>query len=217
VTPASGSAPTRTLVHLLRHGEVHNPEGILYGRLPGYRLSERGRDQADVVAKALADADLAVVLASPLQRAQETAAPVATAHGVDIRTDDRLIEAGNSFEGQRFGVGDGVLREPRYWWLLRDPFTPSWGEPYRAIVDRMLAAVHDARALATGREALCVSHQLPIWTLRRFLAGRHLWHDPRRRQCALASLTSLVFDGAELVQLRYTEPAGRSDPAQTGA
>jgi len=78
---------TRTVVHLLRHGEVHNPEGVLYGRIAGYRLSERGRDQADVVAKALADADLAAVLASPLQRAQETAAPVATVHGLDILTD----------------------------------------------------------------------------------------------------------------------------------
>jgi broad specificity phosphatase PhoE len=207
----------RTVVHLLRHGEVHNPEGVLYGRIPGYRLSDRGRDQADVVAKALADADLAAVLASPLQRAQETATPVATAHGLTIRTDDRLIEAGNSFEGQKVGVGDGALREPRYWWRLRDPFTPSWGEPYQEIADRMLAVVHRARELALGREAVCVSHQLPIWTLRRFLTGRHLWHDPRRRQCALASLTSLVFDDAALVQLRYTEPAGRSDPTQTGA
>ena len=213
-TPAP---PTRTVVHLLRHGEVHNPEGVLYGRIPGYRLSDHGRDQADIVAKALADADLAAVLASPLQRAQETATPVATAHGLDIRTDDRLIEAGNTFEGQKVGVGDGALRDPRYWWRLRDPFTPSWGEPYQEIADRMLAAVHRARELALGREAVCVSHQLPIWTLRRYLTGRHLWHDPRRRQCALASLTSLVFDDATLVQLRYTEPAGGSAPTQTGA
>ena len=209
--------PTRTVVHLLRHGEVHNPEGVLYGRIAGYRLSERGRDQADVVAKALADADIAAVLASPLQRAQETATPLATAHGLDIRTDDRLIEAGNSFEGQKVGVGDGALRDPRYWWRLRNPFTPSWGEPYQEIADRMLAAVHRARELAPGREAVCVSHQLPIWTLRRFVTGRHLWHDPRRRQCALASLTSLVFDDAALVQVRYTEPAGGSAPTQTGA
>ena len=209
--------PTRTVVHLLRHGEVHNPDKILYGRIAGYRLSDNGRSQADIVAKALADADLAAVLASPLQRAQETAAPVAGLHGLDVLTDDRLIEAGNSFEGQRVGVGDGALREPRYWWRLRDPFTPSWGEPYREIADRMLAAVHRARELAAGHEAVCVSHQLPIWTLRRFVTGQHLWHDPRRRQCGLASLTSLVFDDAELVQLRYTEPAGHSDPTQTGA
>lgn len=208
---------TRTVVHLLRHGEVHNPDGVLYGRLPGFRLSERGRDQADLVAKALADADLAVVLASPLQRAQETATPVATAHGLDIVTDERLVEAGNTFEGEKVSVGDGALRDPRHWWRLRDPFTPSWGEPYREIAARMLGAVHRARELGRGREALCVSHQLPIWTLRRHVTGHHLWHDPRTRQCALASLTSLVFDGDALVQLRYTEPAGRSDPTQTGA
>ena len=177
---------TRTVVHVLRHGEVHNPDGVLYGRLPGFRLSERGRDQADIVAKALADADLAVVIASPLQRAQETATPVATGHGLDIRTDDRLIEAGNTFEGGPIGVGDGVLRHPSYWWRLRDPFTPSWGEPYREIAERMLAVVHEARELATGREALCVSYQLPIWTLRRFVSGQRLWHDPRRRQGARA-------------------------------
>jgi broad specificity phosphatase PhoE len=207
----------RTVVHLLRHGEVHNPTGVLYGCLPGFRLSDTGRDQADIVAKALADVDLAAVLASPLQRAQETAAPTAALHGLPVLTDDRLVEAGNSFQGHRVGVGDGALRDPRYWWRLRNPFQPSWGEPYREIAERMLAAVHRARELALGREALCVSHQLPIWTLRRFVTGQPLWHDPRRRQCALASLTSLVFEGEELVQLRYTEPAGRSDPTQTGA
>ena len=216
-TTQSGTPPVRTVVHLLRHGEVHNPDRILYGRIPGFRLSANGRDQADYAAKALVDAELTAVLASPLQRAQETATPAAAQHGLEIITDDRLIEAGNSFEGKRVAVGDGALRRPQYWWWLRDPFTPSWGEPYLEIAERMLAAVHRARELASGHEALCVSHQLPIWTLRRYVTGRHLWHDPRRRQCALASLTSLVFDDGELVQLRYTEPAGRSDPTQTGA
>jgi len=74
-------------------------------------------------------------------------------------------------------------------------------------VDRMLAAVHRARRRAAGHEAVCVSHQLPIWTLRRHLDQRRLWHDPRRRQCALASLTSLVFSGEALVQVGYSEAA----------
>jgi broad specificity phosphatase PhoE len=207
----------RTVVHLLRHGEVHNPTGVLYGRLPGFHLSENGRNQAEIVAKALADTDITVLVASPLQRAQETAAPVAAVHGLEVRTDEGLLEAENRFEGKTVSVGGGALRSPRYWPLLRDPFTPSWGEPYLQIAHRMLGAVHRARALATGHEALCVSHQLPIWTLRRFVTGQRLWHDPRRRQCALASLTSLVFTGTELTQLRYTEPAGASDPGQTGA
>jgi broad specificity phosphatase PhoE len=209
--------PVRTVVHLLRHGEVFNPDGILYGRLPGFRLSENGTRQAKIVAAALADADIAAVLASPMQRAQETAAPIAAAHRLEIATEDRLIEADNKFEGERVSVGDGALRHPRFWPLLTDPFTPSWGEPYLRIAHRMFGAVHRARELAAGREAVCVSHQLPIWTLRRFVTGRRLWHDPRTRQCGLASLTSLVFADTELTGVYYTEPAGASDPLQTGA
>lgn len=206
----------RTTVHLLRHGEVYNPEGILYGRLPGYRLSEHGERQADAVAEALADEDITVVFASPLERAQQTAAAVAKSHGLDVVTEPDLIEAANRFEG-KIGVGDGVLRRPAAWPKLINPFRPSWGEPYVEIAARMRAAVHRARERATGHTAVCVSHQLPIWTLRRSLEGKRLWHDPRHRQCALASLTSLVFDGMRLAELRYREPAGSSDPRVTGA
>ena len=134
-----------------------------------------------------------------------------------MHTDDNLIEAANSFEGLRFAVGDGALRKPKHWLKLRDPFTPSWGEPYIQIAHRMLAAVNKARAEAAGHEAVCVSHQLPVWTLRRFLQGDRLWHDPRRRQCSLASLTSLVYVGDTLVDIVYSEPAGASDPTVTGA
>ncbi|WP_416383089.1 histidine phosphatase family protein [Nocardia cyriacigeorgica] len=212
-----GGGAVETIVHVLRHGEVHNPKGILYGRLPGFGLSVSGRAQAGAVARALADHDIAAVIASPLQRAQETAEPIAAQHGLIVRTDENLIEAGNTFEGLRVSVGDGALRKPRHWWKLRDPFTPSWGEPYLQIAHRMLAAVNKARAEATGREAVLVSHQLPVWTLRRFLQGQRLWHDPRQRQCSLASLTSLVYQGDTLVDIVYSEPAGGSDPTVHGA
>ncbi|MFE3261200.1 histidine phosphatase family protein [Nocardia sp. NPDC059091] len=201
----------------MRHGEVHNPKGILYGRLPGFQLSVTGRAQAQAVSRSLADHDIALVVASPLQRAQETADPIAAGHGLVIRTDDNLIEAGNTFEGLRVSAGDGALRKPRHWWKLRDPFTPSWGEPYLQIAHRMLAAVNKARVEAAGREAVLVSHQLPVWTLRRFLQGQRLWHDPRHRQCSLASLTSLVYQGDTLIDIVYSEPAGASDPKVTGA
>ncbi len=212
-----GTAPVETIVHVLRHGEVHNPNGILYGRLPGFSLSVAGRAQAAAVARTLADHDIALVIASPLQRAQETAEPIAAQHDVLVRTDENLIEAGNTFEGLRVSVGDGALRKPRHWWKLRDPFTPSWGEPYLQIAHRMLAAVNKARVEAAGREAVLVSHQLPVWTLRRFLQGQRLWHDPRQRQCSLASLTSLVYQGDTLVDIVYSEPAGGSDPSVHGA
>lgn len=208
---------SETIVHLVRHGETHNPNGILYGRLPGFALSEKGQAQAEILGQTLADHDICLVIASPLERAQQTAAPIADRHAVPIRTDENLIEAGNHFEGLRVAVGEGALRRPRHWWTLRDPFTPSWGEPYLQIAHRMLAVVNKARVEAAGREAVLVSHQLPVWTLRRFLQGQRLWHDPRHRQCALASLTSLIYRGEELVDIVYSEPAGRSDPTVHGA
>jgi broad specificity phosphatase PhoE len=130
-----------TVVHLVRHGEVCNPDGILYGRLPGFHLSEEGRLMAKAAAGFLAGRDVAVLVTSPLERAQETAAPLVAQFGLAPRIDDRLIEPWNHFEGTRFGVGDGALRRPANWRYLRNPFRPSWGEPYTAIAARMRAAM----------------------------------------------------------------------------
>lgn len=196
-----------TVVHVMRHGEVHNPEGVLYGRLPGYRLSELGRAMAQRVAEHLSSADITHVGASPLERAQETAQPIADAHGLPIAVDGRLIEADNVFQGLTFGVGDGALSRPRHWKHLRNPFKPSWGEPYRAQALRMLAAMAAARDAARGHEAVLVSHQLPIWIARTHVEGRRLWHDPRNRQCSLASLTSFTYRGDDIVAVSYSEPA----------
>ncbi|MDT5172970.1 MAG: hypothetical protein QOG19_2272 [Mycobacterium sp.] len=198
-----------TRVHVVRHGEVHNPTGVLYGRLPGFHLSETGAAQAAAVADFLADRDIVAVIASPLQRAQETAAPIAAKHDLPVDTDPDLIESLNFFEGKRMGPGDGAWRNPRFWWQLRNPFKPSWGEPYTEIAARMATAADKARARAAGHEAVCVSHQLPVWTLRMHVTGERLWHDPRRRECGLASVTSLVYDGDRLVDVEYSEPAAR--------
>ncbi len=198
-----------TVVHMLRHGEVENPNRILYGRLPGFHLSELGVAMAKAAAAAVAERDIVHIVASPLERAQETAAPVAEQFGLPVHTDDELIESANWFEGKRVGVGDGALRDPRNWWVLRNPMLPSWGEPYAAIATRMFRALQWARqaAEAGGGEAFCVSHQLPIWTLRRYVERKRLWHDPRRRQCGLASLTSFHFDGPTVTGIAYSEPA----------
>lgn len=198
---------SHTVVHVLRHGEVHNPAKILYGRLPGFRLSPLGEQMAKAAASSLAGRDVTHVVASPLERAVQTAEPIAAQFGLPVAVDDRLIESANFFEGKRVSVGDGALRDPRNWWVLRDPFAPSWGEPYAAIAERMFAALQAARVQAEGHEAVCVSHQLPIWTLRRHLERKRLWHDPRRRQCGLASLTSFHFDGEALTGIGYSEPA----------
>ena len=162
----------RTTIHIMRHGEVDNPQGVLYGRIPGYHLTPRGHAMAQMVADYLVETgkDITVVTTSPLERAVESGAPTAAAFGIN-------------------------------------PLRPSWGEPYTQLVARMSAAVRSALVQARGHEALLVSHQLPIWSLSLYLHGRPLAHDPRRRQCSLASLTSLTFEDNTLVGLAYTEPA----------
>ena len=202
-----------TVVHLLRHGEVHNPEGVLYGRRDGFHLSDLGQQMADRAAEALAGRDVVHIRSSPLERAQETARPTASAHGLEIVTDERVIESTNVFEGTRFGA-DNVLRNPRAWRHLWNPWRPSWGEPYKQVVARMVSAVNDARRAAEGHEAVVVSHQLPIWITRLYAERRSFVHDPRTRQCTLCSLTSLTFDGDRLVTITYSEPAGDLIPAQ---
>ena len=206
-----------TIVHLLRHGEVENPGGIIYGRLPGYHLSANGRAMAEAAADYFADRPVVALFCSPLERAQETARPVAERLGLEIVTDDRLIESWNHFEGMKFGVGDGSLRRPAHWPHLINPFRPSWGEPYQDVAARMLAMMETARETAAGQEAVCVSHQLPIWVARREAEERRLWHHPGRRQCALASVTSFTYHGDTIDAISYAEPAGPGRPQVAGA
>ena len=206
-----------TIVHLLRHGEVHNPDGVLYGRRDGFHLSDLGQQMAEQVADAIKDRDITHLRASPLERAQETARPLALVRGLEIVTDERVIESTNVFEGKRFGVGDGALRKPSAWRHLWNPLKPSWGEPYKEVAARMMAAVHDARDAARGHEAVIVSHQLPIWTTRLHVEKRSFLHDPRKRQCTLCSLTSLHFVGDRLAQVSYSEPAGDLIPTRDKA
>jgi broad specificity phosphatase PhoE len=206
-----------TIVHLVRHGEVANPSGVLYGRIPGFHLSEDGRLMAKAAADYLAGRDVTVLMSSPLERARETAEPIAAEFGLTAVIDDRLIEPWNHFQGTTFGVGDGSLRQVRHWHYLWNPLRPSWGEPYREIVARMLGVVGDAARAAAGHEAVCVSHQLPIWVTRRAAEGRRLWHHPGRRQCALASVTSFTFSGGKMTGVSYAEPAGPAPGRVSGA
>jgi broad specificity phosphatase PhoE len=193
---------------VLRHGEVENPNKILYGRQPGWYLSARGQEMAATLGEWSKSIDLGALHVSPLQRAQETAAPIAAAHKIEITTDERLIEAANIFEGKSFELGSGVLKHPSSWRHLYNPWKPSWGEPYVEQINRMLAAVFAAKDAAKGKDAICVSHQLPIWILRSAIENRRLLHDPRKRECTLASVTSIHFDTDGVISgTSYSEPA----------
>ncbi|TWP34699.1 histidine phosphatase family protein [Leekyejoonella antrihumi] len=211
------SRDDRTVVHLVRHGEVDNPGGVLYGRMPGFHLSALGREMAQRAAAYLGGHPITHLVSSPLERAQETMEPLAERLKLPVTLDDRVIEAANDFEGLTVGKKPAQLLNPRFWPKLVNPIQPSWGEPYQEVAERMSAAIVDARDAALGHEAVIVSHQLPVWTARQHYADKRLWHDPRKRQCSLASVTSLTFLGAELESIGYAEPARDLLPNASGA
>jgi broad specificity phosphatase PhoE len=163
---------------------------------------------AQVIAQWSKNLNLGAIHSSPLQRAQETVAPIIDNHRLQLTIDKNLIEASNIFEGKRFELGSGVLKHPKSWRYLYNPWRPSWGEPYDQIINRMLKALFTARDAAGGKDAICVSHQLPIWILRSAVEGRRLLHDPRKRECSLASVTSFELDSNGMVNgVSYSEPA----------
>jgi broad specificity phosphatase PhoE len=201
-----------TTIHLVRHGEVDNPAQVLYGVSPGFHLSNRGRAMAHTAADYLggrlgrARADIVHLAASPLERAQETAMPIAAAFDLPITTNPQLIEAGNVFQGERVTIP--FLLKPRNLVRLHAPATPSWGEPYAEIGERMARALEDARSAARGHEAVLVSHQLPIWVTRVRIEGRRSYvHDPRRRRCTLGSITSVHYVDDDVAYVGYAEPS----------
>ncbi len=206
-----------TVVHLVRHGEVDNPDGVLYGRLPNFHLSEDGVLMAKAAAAYLAGRDVVLLLSSPLERALETAAPIAAQFNLEVRVDERLIEPWNHFEGSKFDVTQAALRQPGSWQHLTNPFRPSWGEPYEDIAARMQSVMADAAREAEGHQAVCVTHQLAIWVARRAAEDRRLWHHPAKRQCGLGSVTSFTYRDGVITGVSYAEPADHPEPRASGA
>jgi broad specificity phosphatase PhoE len=194
------------ILHLVRHGEVDNPTRVLYGRIPGFHLSELGRRMAQSAADAFAGRDIRALYASPLERAQESAAPWSKAFELDIRSEPRIIEPANKFEGTRVRFPQ-VLAQPHVWPWVVNPLRPSWGEAYRSIADRMNAAMRDAWNAADGGEVVMVSHQLPIWMVARRAHGEPLFHDARKRRCNLSSVTSFALRDGRFVETAYLDPA----------
>jgi broad specificity phosphatase PhoE len=198
--------PEAITVHLVRHGQVHNPARVVYGRLPDYHLSDRGRRQAGAAAEHLQDIKVKTLVASPLERAQETAEIIAKLLALEITTDDRVIESGSDFEG----VGRNILAlliSPVQWWRLRNPFKPSWGESFSDIRKRMLEAIEDAAGGPGEGDVVIVSHQTPILVARFGLAHRSVPPWLGRTPCQTGSVTTLTLEGDSLVSASYFSPS----------
>ncbi len=168
---------------------MFNPDGILYGRLPGFGLSKLGHRMASAAADEIVSRNrpVAAVRVSPLQRTQESAAPILAATGLDQIIDERIIEPTNHFEGT---VMKRALKKPQNWPFVVNPLRPSWGEAYKSIEKRMRAAIDDAFDSVDEGDVVLVSHQLPIWIAHLSVAGERFFHDPRNRRCSLSSITS---------------------------
>ena len=205
-------------IHLIRHGEVHNPGQVLYGRLPHFRLSERGHEMAELAAQTIASQKRSVsaIVASPLLRTRESAEHLQAKLGIDIVTDQRVIEPFNIFEGRKLSAKHIALR-PHLIYHLRNPNKPTWGEPYEEVLKRMLDAITEINSSVNEGDAIIVTHQLPIVMVQRHLAGLPLSHNPKKRQCSLSSITTLEMRNGKLAQVDYLEPASALKAIDKGA
>lgn len=200
----------------MRHGEVHNPDRVLYGRLPNFRLSADGRRMARQAADYVhrLDRPIGALICSPLQRTRESAEPFAELFGIQPVIDEAVIEPTNVFEGKRMRR---ALANPLNWRHLVRPSVPSWGEPYRQIADRMRGALDRAWQSVPSGDVVVVSHQLPIWITHLAVAGEPFRHDPRQRRCALSSVTSFAGGPGAWREVGYAEPASTAGTVDVGA
>lgn len=209
-------AAQHTTVHLVRHGEVFNPDRVLYERIPGFHLSERGFRMAHATGQFLArhaeTARPAAVFSSPLDRTLDTVGAICEEIGWDVNslmTDPRLIEARNEFRGKRIGHGEGALWKNGNWKLVLNLWRPSWGESYKEIAARMQDFVYEKVDEYPGQHVIAVSHESPIWSFRHLLETGHPEHNMLLRKTALASVTSFTFEVGthNLVSIQYADPA----------
>jgi broad specificity phosphatase PhoE len=202
-------------IHLVRHGEVFNPDRVLYERIPGFGLSGLGQAMAGTAAANIKLRHRAVtrLVSSPLQRTKESAAPFAKLFDLEVELDDRVIEPTNHFAGKRMRGKDSALKQPGNWRFLLNPFRPSWGEPYRQVADRMISAMNEIGQTTVSGDVVIVSHQLSIWMAHRAIAGKPFIHDPRHRRCALSSITTFEFVDPALPELGFRE-VGYANPAE---
>ena len=205
-----------TTIHFVRHGEVENPNHVLYERLPGFHLSNRGLKMARAAAKYIATVPqmrgISAIYSSPLERTQETAQQIANALQISpIILDNRLIEAENNFRGKRIGYGEGALWKNNNWKLVSNLWKPSWGESYKSIAARVGDFASEQVKNHPGEQIVAVTHESPIWSYRHLLETGHAEHNMLLRKTALASITSITYDctNMNVLSITYVDPAAR--------
>ena len=203
-----------TKVSLIRHGLVHNPGGVYYGRLPGFGLAELGRAQAAAAGDYLADAGVVAVYHSPMLRAFQTAEIVRSRCAPDapLVECDLLNEIHSRFDGLA-----ATEMEKRNWDFYNE-VTPPYEQPID-IVTRLLKFFDLARQEHPGRHVVGVSHADPIAFALLWAGDLPLSADQRKCliDCGIAepypspaSVTTFEFadsDERKLSAFRYHAPA----------
>lgn len=162
-----------TTIYLVRHGEVHNPENLIYGRIPGYRLNENGRKQAELLGKFLSTKTIQAIYASPLQRANETAHILSSfLPPAPFSHDERLIEVGSPLQGKPTAIFETI--SPIKFNFYLDEYIQQGGESIETIWKRMSTALTDIQQKHEGQEVVAVSHGDPIMITRAFHRGEPL-------------------------------------------
>ena len=201
-------------IHLVRHGEVENPDDVVYAGISGFHLSDRGRAQAAEVANRLGDLEIGRILSSPLERATETAAAIAATHVIDVEEDERLTEWGlaSRWQGVRWddvnqtfpGELDAYLSNP-----TDLAFSP---ESLSALAKRVTEAIQQFRADTPGGDIVVVGHQDPLHAARLVLTGRSFeaFHDPKPGHESVTTLVSSIGSDSsndpDWLEATYWEP-----------
>jgi len=162
-----------TTIYFVRHGHVENKDGIIYGRLPGYRLSKQGREEAELAATYLANKNITQIYSSPLERCVETAEIIA--EKVKITKIERLLGLTEvnaaKWEGQPWAH---MIENPYYDKLINDPDTDKTDENLKDMAKRMVNATNKILDDHKGENIACISHEFPILALKLKLENKPL-------------------------------------------
>lgn len=203
---------TRTTIYFVRHGHVHNPENIVYGRLPGFRLSDLGREQAQAIAAFMQDKPLAAAFSSPRLRARQTAEIILAGHnGLELSFSPLIDEARIPFDG--WPISEMVARQ----WDMYTGSDLGYEQP-EDLVTRARQFLAEMRRQYRGQQVVAVTHGDVIAFVQFWLKGIDLTPANKRKvpqflgeYPAPASVTTLVYetsDPDELPSFEYLKCCG---------
>ena len=200
-----------TVLHLVRHGQVDNPQKIVYGRQRGWRLSDRGRTEAEEVARHLGGRPIARVYTSPLERAVQTATVIAGTCGGEVEPRDDLVEALLCAPWEGLPWREVKRNRAAEWarYLFRPREVGEVAEDLEALAARMQKALRAIASAHPGRQVVVVSHGDPLKAGVLALTGGDL-RELHRTPIPTGGLVSLEVEGPGIARVLERWAPGRA-------